>query len=313
MHCWPRFLVFSLLIFLTGCNTFRWGWLKKEEDNGSVVRPTGPVPTTAAIVDYLNDNAGRVQSLRVEDLSGSAGEGLQSLFSFSGVMMAEQARAEPGAPAHPKFRMGLKALGNPVADLGSNDQEFWFWLTRGPLMYCSYKDFEEGRAQSMPIPIQPEWVMQVLGLGPYGPADRYQQENDARSIRLVERVKSPQGTGLKKVMVFRWPPVKAPKAQISDFLLIDEVSGKEICSAHIVETQVDRGTGAILPRHVEIRCLEPNQKQETRMTLRLNGVVVNPNLPQTAFVRQPMRGVESIDLSRAVFDNRVQRTKGSNP
>ena len=137
-----------------------------------------------------------------------------------------------------------------------------------PLLYCSYKDFQEGRVQSMPIPIQPEWVMEVLGLGPYGPADKYQQETDNRSIRLVERIKSPQGKAVKKVMVFRWPAVKAPKAQVSDFLLIDEASGKELCSAHVSETRVDHVTGAILPRVIEIRCLEPDQRKETHMTLR---------------------------------------------
>lgn len=292
-------LMISLVFPLVGCNTFRFGWLKKEEEVPS--KPGGPAPATAAIVEYLNDNAGRIQSLRVDDVSGSAGEGVQSLFSFSGILMAEKPR---------NFRMGLKVLGNPAADLGSNNQEFWFWIMKGQQLYCSYKDFEEGRAQAMPIPIQPEWVMEVLGMGPYGPADKYQQENDAKSIRLVERIKTPQGRALKKVMVFRWPAVKAPKAQVSDFLLIDEASGKELCSAHVSEAQVDRGTGAILPRQIEIRALEPGTTKETRMVLKLGGVTVNPNLPQSAFVRQPMRGVESIDLSRAIIDNKVQRTRG---
>lgn len=296
----------ALIILFAGCNTFRWGWLKKEPES---IKPGGPPPSVAAIIDYMNNNAARVQSLRVDDLRGSAGQGVQSLFSFSGVMMADKPK---------NFRMGLKAFGNPVGDLGSNNQEFWFWTKGTPLLYCSYKDFTEGRAQSMPIPIQPEWVMEVLGLGPYGPAEKYQLEQDAKSIRLVERFKSPQGKSLKKVMVFRWPPVQPPKAQVSDFLLIDEASGKELCSAHITETQVDQrpeiqgGTGVILPQYIEIRCLDPEQKT-MKMSLRLNGMIVNPSLQPTAFVRQPLRGIEALDLTRVQFDSRVQRTQGTNP
>jgi len=294
-----RPLLFLAILSLCGCNSFRWGWLKKDQDSG---KPAGQVPNTAAIVSYLNENASRMQSLRVDDLSVTAGRGLQNLVSVTGILMAEKPR---------NFRLGVKALSNPVVDLGSNNQEFWFWVKDSSQYYCSYKDLEEGRVQTMPIPIQPEWVMETLGLGPYGPADKYQQESDGRSIRLIERTKTPTGKAVRKVMVFRWPAVKPPQAQVTDFLLIEEGTNKELCAAHIGETQVDRATGAILPRLVEFRCLDPEQKV-MKLTMCLNGASVNPNpaLPKEAFLRQPMRGIESFDLARLPTDNRVQRTQG---
>src|SRR5207253_1972708 len=115
-----------------------------------------------------------------------------------------------------------------VADLGSNNEEFWFWLSKAPKpyqYYCSYEDLKKG-VPYLPIPFQPEWIMETLGLGPYGPVERYQLESDdkTQTLRLVEMARSPQGTPLRKVIVMKARETKAPEPQVTHYLLIDETT-----------------------------------------------------------------------------------------
>src|SRR5213078_3787215 len=119
--------------------------------------------------------------------------------------------------------------------------------------YCSYNALEAGPVKYMSFPFQPEWVMEALGLGSYGPAERYTQEVDARTFKLVEKTRSPQGKAVKKVIVFNRRPVKSPEPQLTACLLLDDATGQEICSAHILETQYDPATGAVIPRRLELR------------------------------------------------------------
>ena len=92
-------------------------------------------------------------------------------------------------------------------------------------------------------------------------------------------------------------------------MLIDDASNKELCSAQITQVQVDtKNTGAVLPRRLELRCAIGPEK--VRLDMRFEGVSINTALPQTAFIRQAMPGVRSVDLAQ-MFNNRpVQAAQG---
>lgn len=275
-----------LVVLATGCESTRWNWLKPGPTN-DVPTKAGASPTVKALVDYLNENASRVRSLRVDDLSVDATMGSQSI-ALQGRIFAEKPR---------NFRMKATFLGKDEVDIGSNGNEFWFWAQRNPEPYqyfCSYKDLNEGRVRMMPLPIQPEWVVETLGLGPYGPADRYKLEPDGpHTLRLVEKITSPQGLTVRKVIVMNRKEVNSPQPQVTAFLLLDDRTGQEICSAHILSTKLDRATGAILPYKMDIRV--PTQKMS--MALKLDSVTVNGLIVNTAFLRQPMTGVEPFNLA----------------
>ncbi len=104
--------------------------------------------------------------------------------------------------------------------------------------------------------------------------------------------------------------VEAPEPQITHFLLIDEVTNREICSAHITQTMVDPTTGAILPRQLDLNW--PDRKAS--LSIILQKVAVNVAIPQQAFVRQPLSGVQSQNLARGTGDPAgVQRVQGVLP
>lgn len=295
----PIAVLASLLALVAGCNSTSWNFLDKG-DRG-LVKPANPgaAPSVASLVAYLNENASRVRSLRVNEMNVTAKMGIQQ-FDLRGLMLAEKPR---------NFRMKAKVLGSDIVDLGSNNDEFWYWMAKNQppyQFYCPYKDMQ---GAFIPIPFQPEWIMETMGLGPYGPAERYTLETNADSVRLVEKGTSPEGKAVRKVIVMRRSEVRAPTPQVMAYLLLDDATGQEICSAHISQTQVDRATGAILPHRVELRW--PAQNASLRLVL--NGVTINAALPQTAFVRTRVAGVESYNLARRQLDGAVQPAQGFRP
>jgi hypothetical protein len=292
-----------LIVAVTGCESTNWNWLKREPARELAGKP-GVSPTVAGLVGYLNDNATRVRTLRVDDLAVDATLDTQPV-GLRGRIYAEKPR---------NFRMKVTFAGKDEVDIGSNLNEFWFWAAKNPDKYqyfCNYRDLSEGKVRMMPLPIQPEWVMETLGLGPYGPAEKYQLEPGAPNdpmIRLVEKAKSPQGHAVRKVIVINRKEMRAPNPQVTAYLLLDDVTGKEICSARITATSLDRATGAILPYKMELRV--PAQKMT--MALKLDGVSVNGQIANTAFERLPIAGTESFNLATGRIEP-FQRAGGFNP
>lgn len=288
MNFYLRLIGLGLLaVTATGCESTRWNWLKRDGGTDAG-KPTAP-PAVKGLVEYLNENARRINSLRIDDVAIDVAFENQP-FGARGRIYAEKPR---------NFRMKVTALGKDEVDIGSNANEFWFWAAKNPAKYqyfCSYKDLNEGRVKMMPLPIQPEWVMEAMGLGPYGPAEKYQLEPSSPSdplLRLVEKAKSPQGEMVRKVIVMNRKEVRAPQPQVTAFLLLDDATGQEICSAHITATTHDRVKGAIIPYKIELRM----PKEKMSMKLKLDGMTVNGQIPNTAFSRQQMMGVEAFNLA----------------
>ena len=307
MRIFAGILGLAALAAGSGCNSTRWNFINPERAaGGNKGSAPGAAPLPAAsYVNYLNDNAGRVQSVQVNDLVITAKQGLKPGMDVLGKMVTEKPR---------NFRMKATVFGSDAVDLGSNSEEFWFWISKNEppyQFYCSYKDLNERALPNLPMPFQPEWVMEAMGLGPYGPAEKYQVEADADTVRLVERARSPQGQPVRKVIVMKRREVRTDlgQPQVTAFLLVDDATGKEIVSAHVLDVTVDRATGAVVPKRLELRW----PAQRTTLTLRMDGLVVNSAVPQTAFVRQPLNGVPSYNLARGLDPSPVQRTRGAMP
>ncbi len=273
-------------MLLAGCNSFP---LNKGNPQPAA-RVPNEVPPKESILAYLNDNAQRVQSFRCKELDIVAKQGLQSV-GLRGQVVCAKPRG---------FRMSANVLGKQEVDVGSNDQEFWFWVARNepPYLYhCSYEDLTRG--VRIPFPFQPEWVMEAMGLAQCSPAENYELVPHATTLDLIERTRSPQGQPIRKITVFNRAPATGTQPQVTAHILQD-AQGKEICSAHITEVQIDRTTGAIIPRKVRLVC--PAEKMEMR--LQLDDVTVNdPSIAQAAprlFSRPNLTNVSSFDLARGL-------------
>jgi hypothetical protein len=198
------------------------------------------------------------------------------------------------------FRMKAQLMGSTAVDLGSNDQEFWYWISKADppyLFHCSYEDFARGQAR-MPFPFQPDWIMEALGIAEYDPSKAYEVVANGQAIDLVERTVSPQGQPVRKVT--RLSRGRNRQLQVTAHLLQD-AQGKEICSAFVTDVQQDAATGALLPRHVQL--VWPAER--LRMKLRLDQVAVNPgsitgDRVALLFNRPSLRDVPSYNLARGL-------------
>jgi hypothetical protein len=279
-----RFVAVALgLLAMTGCTSdSKWSFLRRSPDNARLAVEN---PTQAELVAYLNRNAQQIQSIQCPMISMDTRMGFQQ-FNIPGKMVCEKPR---------NFRLVAETLGSQEADIGSNPQEFWYYLKRNDppmLVYCSYQDFERG--VRMPFPFQPEWVMEALGLAEYNPADRYVLTQSRRGFELIKEINY-QGERVQKVTVFSRAP---SRVQVTDHILRD-AKGKPICEAHIDE--VANVGNVVLPRKIVL------SYPAERLTIKLklfdtpSDVVLNRPIDneqaRALFTRPSYNGVRTVDLA----------------
>ena len=69
------------------------------------------------------------------------------------------------------FKLDMRSTLGTVADIGSNDAEFWFWVKGNEdksLYWCNYQDLE---SSALAVSYQPDWIVEALGLKPISPAE----------------------------------------------------------------------------------------------------------------------------------------------
>ena len=248
---------FSVLILASGCRR------EMVPDPPAAVSKTGK-PTTADLVAYLNHNAQLVQSIKSPRLEIQAKQGNESI-GLDGSLFCQKPR---------DFRLRATVAGANAVDIGSNNQEFWFWISQGKdedgvarVHYCSYADMAAGKAR-MPFPFQPDMIVAALGMGDYDPQKEYTIREDKETVSLVEKAVSAQGQPVQKVTQFNKLTVKPNKPQVIAYYLLDD-KGNEICKATVLDVQTVGG--AVVPQHVKLVW----KTQQIEMSMRLFNTEVN--------------------------------------
>jgi hypothetical protein len=285
----------TVLVGLAGCGPEGAGRINFIRPTGVTPPPT-EIPQKEDLVSYLNKNAQSIPGIQSDDVTLTCYQGINPVgISLTGKLRCQGPR---------KFRMTGDLLGGREVDLGSNDQEFWYWIKRGDpyQFYCSYQAMQEGKVKQMPFPFQPDWVLEAMGMGNYKDASNYQLTSDDKTLKLTEKTLSPQGQPVRKVIVFNRMKAIGKEPQILDLLLLDDKTGKEICSCHITERLI-LANKAEIPRRFELRWPE----QKLKLAIRLDGVTPNSQFAPQAFVRTPLTNVQSFNLATMKVDSGVQR------
>ncbi|MBA4065360.1 MAG: hypothetical protein C0501_16940 [Isosphaera sp.] len=309
----PLTLAACLLAPSAGCESIR-DWVRRTPRPPG---PTGAVQKVSAeqLVGYLNDHAGRLQSLSYGDVTVTVSEGdgfrgaIQEQAALRGSLFAQQPR---------KFRMNVSRGGlvDAKVDLGSNPEQFWVYFhvpsVQPMYVFASHADFEEGRAK-LPdgVPFEPDWVMQALGMTTFPPGPAYQARTDekARTHTLFWDARTPAGVPVRREVVFAaddadparsQPQVRrhvlrgAPDAKNPDGRVIGLA---EVKAARTVSV----GAQAVqYPTEIELR----GEDAKARMVLKLSAAEVNAISPQKArgyFERPNINGVPAVDLRHAEF------------
>jgi hypothetical protein len=305
---------FGLTLAVLGCNSIPW-----IRDNGNNNRDVDPAftkrePQAQDLVAVMNMNARKVQGIQSAKVALDVKQGNETPVGIDGMLACQKPRS---------FRLKGKAASADVADLGSNDNEFWFWVAppgsgKPPVYHCDYKDMATGKVP-LPFPFNPDVVLCALNIADYNPNAQYRVQSNQQVIELIEATKSLQGQDITKVTVFNRGEVTATRPRVLAYVLKDK-QGKDICSAQILETQTNRETGAVLPVRVKIVFNGEKAADRVEMTMKLYDIQPTAApLPQertaALFSRRDLSHLDSYDLARgadkpSASSMSIQRTSG---
>jgi hypothetical protein len=276
------------VLLVVGCNV-----LKPHAGGGigggGVVKDNA-MPKVEDLVRYLNDNAAKIgpdDGLKGLNLEIDCKADRQNV-GLVGDMICQKPR---------NFRLQAKVLGQPTVDIGSNNEEFWYWISKDqpPYLYhCSYEALARGA--QVPFPFQPDMVITALGIAQYDPAKKYELNvpPGKNYFELIERTTSSQGQPILKVVAFNRQEARPGEPQIIAYSLRDE-KGKDLCIAHIKSVQQNRETGVILPSVVKFEW----PAQRLSMTLKMNNLQVTKmdNVTAGRFFSRKNLNLPSFDIA----------------
>jgi hypothetical protein len=301
-------LLAALFAPAAGCE-----WLRKagiEKDNGTQVQG-GPLAdvTAGELVAYLNRQADLLHAVRYNDVYIDVHMGREHNTLGDSTLICAKPRNF--------LLVGGRPVVGELIHIGSNDREFWM-LTKRPLepsyVYCSHDDFRRGAGQ-LPIPFDPDWALEALGMAAYDPGLPYRVETDqrARLHTLSVETTTPQGVPVRKEVVLDpYPHPRESRPHVRQHRVLDR-NNNVIAMADVKESATlpahpVPGNGRAAPAYVQVptRVVLEWPQQQTKMELRLGRPRVNERLTEaemaTLFTRpQPRNGVNPINLAEARF------------
>jgi hypothetical protein len=296
----------SLILLLAasagpGCRSFQGNLLRRDLAQAPP-KPEQPEPTELVrLVSLEHDRrAGLVQALKVSNLNiqidtftDQAGRS-RSMFlggTAEGVLVMERPR---------NLRIQLKKpLGMSVADIGSNDQQFWFANDLSHEMIIGNYAQVEGFADPFLASVRPDWIFEVLGLEPIAADATIERGESDTMLTIVENRTLPNGVIMVKESV-----LSVAEQRIVEHRLYSESRKELLASARVeqpVSVPIGPGDGASPPPTIQIprvvRLTIPNVA-ELRMTLS-SGIELNPTddfTAMTTFEQPEKQGYELVDL-----------------
>ncbi|MGC8641758.1 MAG: hypothetical protein ACP5XB_17970, partial [Isosphaeraceae bacterium] len=152
----PRLLLAMLASLFVGCRTANTNSIAHTRPPENRARSTFDVDQFVA---EHNENAARIRSVEARaSIGGKIGPpGKERAGGFDGRLALER-------PRNFKLEMFQGAFGRNIADIGSNDEEFWFWFSNQQdksVYYCNYEDLG---STSLAVTYQPDWIVEAMGL-----------------------------------------------------------------------------------------------------------------------------------------------------
>jgi len=184
-------LVIAVLCLVApGCAGLNW-WRKP------VATPTpatfNQAPTLEQIISTVNANSDAVTGLRAQSASISA-DGMPQLKAD---LVLER-------PSNFRLRAMLTQITGTELDIGSNADLFWVWVKRGqpPAIYYAQRDQFAASAARRMIPIEPDWLVDAIGLMRFEPGDQHVGPYDRGENRWeVRSTLSGQYAGMTRVAI----------------------------------------------------------------------------------------------------------------
>lgn len=211
-------------------------------------------PSLEEILYAVNANTDRVQSLQADSVS-LATPGLPSL------------RASLALERPRRFRLRGSLLG-PELDVGSNDDIFWFWAKNDPsqaVYFGRHDEFHLIQSRS-PIPVQPTWFIDALGLVTLDPSAAYEGPFFRNDGRIEIRYSDPETPSQRRVVV-----IDGTYGWIVEQKILDS-AGQVLASIQASAHRFYPSAGLSLPHHLAIEFAPA----ELSFTIDVRSYSINP-------------------------------------
>lgn len=242
-----------------------------------------PTPTVADVIAVVNNNTARVQTLATDDASIS-------------VPFMPSLRARLYLERPKRFRLlGDTRMTGPEVDLGSNDELFWFWAKRSPqpaVFYCRHDQFDNSLARNL-LPVEPEWLIEALGLVTLDPNTPHE---------------GPLRVGRGRLQLTSW--VDTLHGRMLKVLEVDESQGWVVAQHLYTERRQriatalasghgrDPVSGVVLPSRIEIETPATESVPKFSLRLDLRNVRVNQLTAEPQLWTLPTNtGAPPVDLA----------------
>ena len=217
------------------------------------------LPTLQQVMAVVDQNNARIQSF----LANNATVGGPDFPNLRASVAFQRPR---------RFRLRAETgLTGPELDLGSNDEMFWFWVRREQpptLYYCRHDQYAFSPARHT-LPIQPEWLIEAMGIAPFDPAlpqqGPYPPPNDRLEIRTVRD--TPEGPTTKITIL------DGSQGWILEQRILDS-RGQLLARSMSGNHRRDPLTGLVMPSVVQVDC----PPARFSMRIDLGNVEINPRL-----------------------------------
>jgi len=252
---WSLAVVGLLALGGPGC-----AWLSTPQ-RYALPRALPASPTLEQVIQVVNGNSSQIHSFSTDEatLSIPGTPSLRTSIAFE-------------RPKRLRLRAGTGVTGAEL-DAGSNDELFWIWVKRQPpLYYCRHDQFATSPARRV-LPIEPEWLIEALGITELDPALPHQGPNVRPGGRLEIRTVRETVDGLETKITI----VDAATGVVLEQHAYD-AQGLLVAQARASRHRRDPLTGLVMPRIVEIRC----PRAEFAMRLDLGNVQINRPLGNPA-------------------------------
>jgi len=274
------------MLATSGCQLGRF-WLRGHQQD---LPPEAFVdrPALQDVIYVVNANSDRVQQLQTESASLRV-EGAPAL----------RANLAFERPRNFRLRAELFQFTGRELDVGSNQDVFWFWVRRDehPAVYFARHDqFRTSPARDL-IPIEPERLIESLGLVHLDPKGRHEGPITRADNRLEIRSLIPSEQGdLTRVLL-----IDAKYGWVVEQQLFDP-RGQLLVWAKADKYRFYPADGVSLPHHIDVQVV-PGQPAQMAFALDVSGYLINRLYGESArlWTVPQIEGAPMVDIAAPTF------------
>jgi hypothetical protein len=279
-------------LFASGC---RWNFLGGDD----AIEPITQGISQRALVEHLNANSRRLVAWKCSNAKIAVRPpGMPITLNPSAYVAVERDM---------NFRLRATLFSSDVADFGSNAEEFWFWIRDcepNRVFHARHEELPEV-SRRLPVPFQPAWLMEALGVREIDPAKITVQQPgpEANTVNLVFEDVSPSGERIRREML-----VDSRLGIILGHTLYDG-TGRMVARARLSDHRREPA-GVVMPHRVRLEF----PQSEMVMTMDLGEIEVNPSdIPQQVWLRPEIPGSPPFDMGErlALAPGRAPALTGS--